>query len=105
MKKKIIGISIVILLLALIPSTSVATEIPEERCLILKGTVKVNEIENNTIHGFALRLFYFEVDDTERTMGWVTLNRVTFPDDFFIIPLIGNISFFFGIGDIPLEVE
>ena len=106
MKKKIVGISIVLLLLAIIPSTSIATEIPEEETwLLLKGTVKINEIENNTVHAFAFRLFYLEVRETEREMGWVTLNKVTFPNDFHIIPLIGNFSFVFGIGQVGLAAE
>ena len=98
MKRKIIGISIVLLLLALIPSTSIATETPpmEDSKLLLKGSVFISEIENNSVHGLALRLFYIQSSDDEWTMGWVTLNEVIFPDGFFMIP-IGKLTFVIGI--------
>ncbi len=93
------------LLLALIPSTSLASETPEEEgFLIAKGTVLINEIKNNTIDAFAFRLFYIEVTETERTMGWVTLNHVTFHQGFFMISL-GKLSFVIGISPGGLEVE
>ena len=105
MKNKLVGISIVLLLLALISSTSMAIETPEEETLlILKGTVKINEIVNNTVHAFGIRLFYLVIKETERTMGWgFCFNKITFPDEFHIIPLFGNISFIFGIGYGELE--
>ena len=89
------------LLLTLIPSTALATEtIPVEgNWLVLKGIVKINNIENNTVHAFGIRLFYIEITETERTMGWgLCFNKITFPDDFLLISLIGEISFVIGIG-------
>ena len=81
MKNKLVGISIVLLLLALIPSTSIATEIstPYEGNIFLKGFVIVSEIENNTVHAFAIRLTYLIWNKNEHTFGWFTGN-VTFPD-------------------------
>ena len=107
MKNKLVGISIVMLLLALISSTSMAIETPEEETLlILKGTVKINEIVNNTVHAFGIRLFYLVIKETERTMGWgLLLSNVIFPDEFHIIPLFGNISLVFGIGQGEFEYE
>ncbi len=89
MKKKIIGISFVMLLLTLIPSTSIATETTpsEDSILILKGLVVITKIENNTVYATAFRLFYFESVETERAFGWITLNEVAFPDGFFTIPI------------------
>ncbi len=108
MNKKIIGISIVLLLLAIIPSTSIATvtSTEEESGLMLLGTVIVNEIENDTVHGLAIRLRYFEWTETEQTAGMITLNKVIFPDGFFMMP-IGKLNFIIGVvkGRGGLEVE
>ena len=103
--KKIIGISIMMLLLALIPSTSIATETQGKEFLLLKGTVKLNAIENNTIHAYAFRLRYLEIKETERIMGYVTFQNVTYPDDFLMISLLGPISLVIGVGDIGFTIE
>lgn len=109
MKKKIIGIAIVLLLLALIPSTSMATVTSTEEGsgLILLGTVIVNKIENDTVYGLAIRLRYFEWTETERTAGRLSNSQeIIFPDGFFMIP-IGKLTFVIGLvkGRGGLEVE
>ncbi len=107
MKKKIIGISVVMLILALISSTSQAiiTSTEGEGGLILFGTIITGEIENDTIKALAIRLRYLEWTETERWGGIIILNRINFPDEFHIIPLIGNLSFISGKGPYGLEVE
>ena len=98
MERKITGLSIALLLLAVIPSTSIATVTPMQdgTGLLLKGTIKISEIENNTVHAFAFRLFYLEWTETEWTLGWLTLTTVTFHDGFIKIP-IGKLTFIIGI--------
>ena len=97
-KRKIISISIVLLLLVIIPSTSIAAEIPTpyEGNILLKGFVKVSEIENNTVHAFAIRLTYLMLSKDERAFGWISLNDVVFPDGYFMIPF-GELTYVLGI--------
>jgi len=107
MKNKILCLFIITLLIAIIPSTSIATEKQsEEDWLFLKGTIKINEIENNTVYAFAFRLFYFEYTETERSWGWITLQKVTFHDGFIKVP-IGKLIFIIGIttGFGGIEIE
>ena len=106
MRKKIIGISIVMLFLALIPSTSLASKTPEEdKLLFLKGTVKINEIENNTVHAFSIRLLYFQITTIKRWVtGRINLNKVTFPDGFLMIP-IGKLTFIIGLVKSPIGIN
>ena len=89
MKNKLVAISIVLLLLALIPSTSMATETPppEDSKLFLKGLVVITKIENNTVYATAYRLLYYEQIETETTMGRILLNEVAYPDGFITIPI------------------
>jgi len=105
-KRKIISISIVLLLLAIIPSISIATVTPtqDEDILLLLGTIIVNEIENDTVHALAIRLRYVDWNNTSRSFGWITLNKVIFPDGFFMIP-IGRFSFVIGISSGGIEIE
>jgi len=107
MNRKIIGISIVLLLLAIIPSTSIATEIQahDPEYLFLLGTIVIDKIENNSIYGLAIRLRYFELCETERTLGIITLNRVIVGSNFIYIPIIGKLHFIIGIDTGGIEVE
>ncbi len=106
MKNKLVGISIVLLLLALIPSTTIATEkpTPYEGNILLKGFVKVTEIENNTVHAFAIRLTYLIWSKTEQAFGWISLNDVVFPDGYLMIPF-GELTYVIGISTGILDIE
>ena len=106
MIRKIIGISIVLLLLAIIPSTSIATEIPTpyEGNILLKGFVIVSEIENNTVHAFAIRLRYLMWNSDEQAFGRILLNDVIFPDGYLMIP-IGELTYVIGISTGIFDIE
>jgi len=103
MKRKIIGISIILLLLAIIPTTSIATVTPTpsvikyEGRIWLRGLVKVAEIENETVHADAIILHFIVWNNTiyRLTIG-VAFCNVTFPDSYFMIP-IGKFSYVLGI--------
>ena len=104
MKNKILCLFVLMLLIAIIPSTSTATEKQsDEKWTFLKGIIKINTIDNNTVNAFAYKLLYLRILPTERNWGWFLLKKVTFKDDFHIINLFGNIRFIIGIGrmDIP----
>ena len=106
MIRKIMSISIVLLLLAIIPSTSIATEkpAPYQGNILLKGFVKVTEIENNTVHAFAIRLTYLIWSETEQAFGWISLNDVVFPDGYLMIPF-GELNYVIGVSTGILDIE
>ena len=96
MKWKILFLFSILILVAIAQSATSCKIMQDEDFLLLKGTIKINEIENNTLHTFAFRLFYFEFLEDERSLGWITLNKANIPDGFHMIP-IGNIHLIFGI--------
>ena len=89
MKRKIISILVVFLLIAIIPLISTATIVPAQDTskLWLRGFIQISEIENNTIHAYAIRLHYLEWNTTEGAYGTVFFCNVTFPDAYLIIPM------------------
>ena len=100
MKIKIIGISIVMLLLVLAPSTSIATEkqMHDPEYVFLLGTIVINKVENYSIYGFAIRLRFFQLLEDERTIGVITLQNVVVNQNYSRRPIIGNLHFIWGIG-------
>jgi len=98
MKRKIISILVVFLLIAIIPLISTATIVPAQDTskLWLRGFIQISEIENNTIHAYAIRLHYLKWNTTEGAYGTVFFCNVTFPDAYLIIP-IGGMGFVIGI--------
>ncbi len=106
MKRKIIGIAIVLLLLAIIPSTSIATEkqMHDPEYVFLLGTIVINKIENYSIYGFAIRLRFFQLLEDERTLGWITFRNVVADCNYTYLPIVGNLHFIWGVGTGRLEV-
>ena len=104
-KRKIIGIFIVLLLIAIIPSQSIANVVPtqDDYKLWLRGSILVSKIENNTIYARAIRLHYLQWSPTQGAFGAVTLTNVAFPDDYLLIS-IGSLSFIIGISRGRLEI-
>jgi len=99
MKNKILCMFVVMLFLTIIPSTSIATEKQSDAIwTFLRGTIRINKIENNSVHAFAFNLRYLTILPTARLWGWIPLRKVIFDDEFHIINLFGNIRFIIGIG-------
>ena len=98
MKRKIISILVVFLLITIMPLTSTATIVPEQDTsrLWLRGFIQISEIENNTIHAYAIRLHYLKWNTTEGAYGTVFFCNVTFPDAYLIIP-IGGMGYVIGV--------
>jgi len=110
-KKKIVEIFVcmLLLLLAIIPSTSIAKEIPiqgEPDYTFLLGTIVINEVENTTIHGFAIRLRFFELGETERSAGFITFRHVSIHSNMYynIIKIIGKLFFIWGVAPGWVEI-
>jgi len=104
MKRKIISILVIFLLIAIMPSMSTATVAPTQDAgkLWLRGIIQVSEVENNTVHAYAIRLHYLKWNATELTKGTVFFLNVTFPDAYLIIT-IGEVGFVIGISTGGLE--
>lgn len=104
MKRKIISILVVFLLIAIMPTMSTATikPTPSESKLWLRGFIQISEIENNTIHAYAIRLHYLKWNTTGGAYGTVFFSNVTFPDTYLIIP-IGGMGFVIGMSIGELE--
>ncbi len=105
MKNKILCLIVIMLFVAIIPSTSIATEKQtEEIWTFLRGTIRIHKIENNTVHAFAFNLRYLTILPTTRSWGWIPLRDVIFDDEFHIINLFGNIRFIIGIGHTDIRI-
>lgn len=101
MRKKLVGIFIVMQLLVIIPSTSIAVKTSSDEVPLytfLLGTFILKEWEENATYGFALRLRYLELREDGKTAGYITLRHVTIHSKwgFNMIKIVGQLFIIWG---------
>ena len=65
----------------------------------------ISEIENNTVHAWAIRLRYFQLDgDGSGWLGVIHFLKISFPEGHLLIP-IGRLTFVIGISPAGLNIE
>ena len=98
MNIKVIGMSMLLVFLFIIPSLSLTTASQDDGTLWLRGFIYIHEIEDQTVYAHAIRLHYFQWTDSSGSFGTLTFTNVTFPDDYYLL-LVGRIIYVIGISN------